>query len=507
MAILNFPILYVPDPLKSRSLFNGQIFVGEPDLDPEIPVNQKQLNVVQEDGAVVPVSQPFILSSGGVPVYNGSPVRLDVDGNYSLKILSKNNSQEYYIDNVFEGQPVTEQELIDYVNSRDFIAAKTVQESVEDENAIAGQYVRLSDRGYGLFQYQEGQAPNGYNIIASTGVPSLSLVLIVDNFIDAAHFGVGVDGIDDSLAWQAAVDYSWENRSTISTNTPTPLADYSVIPIRIRKGEYNFTVPVEYEPAMIWIGDEVQINPPTGQFAFIPKQSSSGYRFYAEGITINGESGFDLDNNNIDTGKLIFNKCKFFGCDEAVRTNCQSSGVYLFNTTWYQCKKFLNILSGDLVLVSGGWMKQTTMDFNQDASIENNGKLVIMDMIGVPNATGGFTETAWINNRRDLTVEGNGGRTGLVELYHTRFGGETGSKTIVNNFATTPTGASPTPTGIKMVGCDVYAVDGGSTTDRGVIRLFAMPGSINMSANTGFTDTRAISLGTGNTVASDISGS
>jgi len=106
MSIINFPILYVPDPLKGRPLFSGQIFVGEPDTDPEIIINQKQLNIVQEDGTIVAVPQPFILSAGGVPIYNGSTVRLDVDGNYSLKILDRLGAQTYYIDNVYEGEPV-----------------------------------------------------------------------------------------------------------------------------------------------------------------------------------------------------------------------------------------------------------------------------------------------------------------------------------------------------------------------------------------------------------------
>ena len=99
MSLIEFPIVYIPDPDKGRPLFNGQVFVGKPDLDPEIPANQKQLNVIQEDGTVVAVPQPFILSAGGVPVYNGNPVRLDVEGDYSLKILNNLGAQKYYIEN------------------------------------------------------------------------------------------------------------------------------------------------------------------------------------------------------------------------------------------------------------------------------------------------------------------------------------------------------------------------------------------------------------------------
>ena len=116
MSVINWPILYINDPLKGRPLFNGQIFVGIPDLDPEDgngnPINSKQLNVVEEDGTIVPVSQPFVISAGGNPVYNGKPVRLDVDGNYSIKILNKLGAQTYYIENVFEGEPLTDIDLI-----------------------------------------------------------------------------------------------------------------------------------------------------------------------------------------------------------------------------------------------------------------------------------------------------------------------------------------------------------------------------------------------------------
>ena len=112
MSLINFPILYIPDPDKGRPLFNGQIYVGEPNLDPTVIANQKQLSVIQQDGTKVSVNQPLILSAGGVPTYNGNSVRLDVTGNYSIKILSKLGAQVYYIENVFEGEPATFEGII-----------------------------------------------------------------------------------------------------------------------------------------------------------------------------------------------------------------------------------------------------------------------------------------------------------------------------------------------------------------------------------------------------------
>jgi len=86
---------YYPDPTRGRPVFNGSIFVGVVDTDPEF--NQLTISAKQEDGTVVPLSQPVSTSAGGVPQLNGSPIRILVDGNYSLKVLNSGGSQVYYL--------------------------------------------------------------------------------------------------------------------------------------------------------------------------------------------------------------------------------------------------------------------------------------------------------------------------------------------------------------------------------------------------------------------------
>jgi hypothetical protein len=87
---------YFPQSAIGRPVANGEIYVGIVDLDPEIVANQKQVSVQQEDGSIVTVTQPVSTGGGGVPMYDGSPVTLLVDGNYSLKVLNSAGSQEYY---------------------------------------------------------------------------------------------------------------------------------------------------------------------------------------------------------------------------------------------------------------------------------------------------------------------------------------------------------------------------------------------------------------------------
>lgn len=179
MAILNFPILYAPDPLKGRPLGGGQIYVGEPDLDPEILINQKQLNIIQEDGTIVPVSQPFSLSFGGVPTYNGATVRLDVEGNYSFKLLDKHGAQKYYVENVYEGQVVTTIDL----ESRYFDQLSTAIAN-QELSPTGGQEIVLKERSTGnaggskwFTVLASTVTVNSYNIVQCTGVGSLALVL------------------------------------------------------------------------------------------------------------------------------------------------------------------------------------------------------------------------------------------------------------------------------------------------------------------------------------------
>lgn len=98
------PYRYFPDPTRGRPVFNGFIYVGNPDTDPEQPQNQKQVNAVQESGANVDVAQPIRTNAGGVPQISGSPVQLRVEGEYSIKVLDANRQQVYFAPILVSGQ-------------------------------------------------------------------------------------------------------------------------------------------------------------------------------------------------------------------------------------------------------------------------------------------------------------------------------------------------------------------------------------------------------------------
>ncbi|WP_338511335.1 phage tailspike protein [Erwinia aphidicola] len=84
-----------------KALANGRIYVGEPDTDPTIPSNQKQIFLLNESGSSVPIPQPVVINSGGHAVYGGQLIRkLSTDGNYSMAIYDAYGAQEYYFDNM-----------------------------------------------------------------------------------------------------------------------------------------------------------------------------------------------------------------------------------------------------------------------------------------------------------------------------------------------------------------------------------------------------------------------
>jgi len=99
MTAVFLGIEYFPDPTQGRPVFNGFVFVGEPDEDPEIAANQKQVTLLLQDGSSVDVGQPLRTGAGGVVMYQNSPVRILVDGAFAIKVLNSSSKQVYYVPN------------------------------------------------------------------------------------------------------------------------------------------------------------------------------------------------------------------------------------------------------------------------------------------------------------------------------------------------------------------------------------------------------------------------
>lgn len=167
LTLVSLGFEYFPDFTTGRPVFNGSIFVGEPDTDPAIPINQKTVTLRQESGDTVDVAQPIATSSGGVPTFNGSPAQILADGNYSIKVLNSAGAQVYFVANFFNGVPLT---------STSIISSSLI--NYEADNNFTG----------GVDRTQENK--------------NTDLISVLD-------FGSPGNGTDDDLAaWQAALDHA-----------------------------------------------------------------------------------------------------------------------------------------------------------------------------------------------------------------------------------------------------------------------------------------------------------
>jgi hypothetical protein len=136
---------YFPRVNTSNAVGAGSLYIGNPDTDPVVPINRKQVKALQESGILVEISQPISLSAGGMPLYEGSPVALYVEGAYSLTVLDINGALIYYVpftpDVLFEGGvivgdiyatgSITSDEWPENNNIAQFDGAKGIEDSGE----------------------------------------------------------------------------------------------------------------------------------------------------------------------------------------------------------------------------------------------------------------------------------------------------------------------------------------------------------------------------------------
>lgn len=149
------PAEYFPDFRRGRPVFRGQIFIGQPNTDPEIPANQKQVSVTDTGINADPleVAQPIETGAGGTPVYNGAPVSILVEGNYSLKVLDNQGRQVYYFADVLGSQPITSEDIGNYTDY-----AFSTLSGLISRTTSGGQIIASINNGQVAYLSQSGRA-------------------------------------------------------------------------------------------------------------------------------------------------------------------------------------------------------------------------------------------------------------------------------------------------------------------------------------------------------------
>ena len=204
--IIDLTVLYVPDPTAGRPIPNGNIYIGEPGLDPEIPANQKQVTSEDETGTPFNVTQPIKTTAGGVPIQGVNVLtKLLVDDDYSVKITDSLGSQIYYVANAADITIGENFFVFDTVS--DMIAATNL--SVGDVVITAG-YATSGDGGDNTYEIVAGGTgiDDGGSFIDLTASGFQAKGLFYGGKIKARQFGaIGDASADDTTAIQAALDF------------------------------------------------------------------------------------------------------------------------------------------------------------------------------------------------------------------------------------------------------------------------------------------------------------
>jgi hypothetical protein len=219
MSLVTLNIPYFPDPTIGRPVYNGSIYIGDPDTDPEIVGNQKSISIQQEDGTIIPVSQPLTTNAGGLPTYGGETVAVLVDGDYSLKVLNSSGSQVYYVPAIPSGAPIQEDSIYTRTNPGFDLVYPSVSAMKLDASLSPGLIVDTA--GY----YTEGDGGQDRYLI-KTAAQAIIDGDIIDEYgshtLDNGHVAVlqaavptskqfGSGTSNDTLAVTALFDYAKAN--------------------------------------------------------------------------------------------------------------------------------------------------------------------------------------------------------------------------------------------------------------------------------------------------------
>jgi hypothetical protein len=302
MAItyVTLPIEYFPDPTKGKPVYNGSVYVGQPNLDPEIEANRISVTLRQQDGnevVIPPEAQPLTTGAGGVILYEGAAVTVLAEGNYSIKVLDKFGAQVYYVENAFDGEPVTgDQVALVFDTVADLKSANFL--SIGDLARTKGYYT-AGDGGQATYLVAAAQAVDGYgdHLLANGNVALISREM---GDLNAKQFGAVGDGVsDDRQQCQALLDRSG--------GIVFPVGTYRI-------GDSGTTVPYRQTQAIVGLSI-----PSNTSISMMPDATLTPIAGVAVvPLVANGESNINIVSANIKG-------------DTSVATDSLAFGIYFYS--------------------------------------------------------------------------------------------------------------------------------------------------------------------------------
>ncbi|HCD2513521.1 TPA: hypothetical protein NBJ98_002627 [Citrobacter freundii] len=107
-VVIGMPSQLFTMPRSFKAVANGKIYISKIDTPPgemTDPANSVQVYLENEDGRLVPVSQPLIINAGGFPVYNGQIAKFVTVEGHAMSVYDSYNAQQFYYPNVLKYDP------------------------------------------------------------------------------------------------------------------------------------------------------------------------------------------------------------------------------------------------------------------------------------------------------------------------------------------------------------------------------------------------------------------
>lgn len=384
---VSFPYSYYPDPTRNRPVFNGKLYFGNKNTDPEVVANQKQVKALVDGttGDPINIAQPILTNSGGVPTYNGSPCSLFIDGDYSVKVLDHSGQQVYYakskgesLANDIGGITTYEFDTVANAKTGTLVGGKTV-------TLEAGDVIRIKERNSALFDVITGAGTaNTYNIIAHATL-NLSFVLRLGMVIKPTEWGF-VSGQDATGVLKAI-------SSAITSNTIVDFGsdEYLISASGLPSDPYGHRIfDLDNKDGVQFVGSRARIKctnhnvSTNGGLMFLYAKSCSG--FHASGFD------FDMSFTGVNTSSSYYPWCGAFvgndGSDATAggsRTQAQLNGDWRIEDCTFK------------LFHPGGQFAQSGAAFSGDP---NNGfKIFPLSVFGP------FDATAYANQCRKITID------------------------------------------------------------------------------------------------------
>lgn len=468
-------IEYFPNPTIGRPIFNGSVYIGIIDLDPKIEANRITVTVIEEDGTRVPIlpaAQPLSTGQGGVIIYNGSPVSVVTDQNYSIRVDDSGGVQVYYVPFVQNIGTV----LALTIHNYDSVASLKA-----DLNLTVGQAVSTTSYTAGWAAISDspvGGAP--YNIVtlteftAITGVTpdefgdhtldnGLVAMLRVDNVIDVTQYGAKGDNLNiDTLSCRAAkVAIDRYNVGVVASpsmgSRPTmffPSGQYVIDDFIVQD------IPTQMAYFDI-VGENSILRLSPGVICF----GGIGYVNKVRGMQfLGGAIALSMKNSNVDSTTFFIDRCQFADQTTAgILTDAGSASFILV----VKNSKFIftdaggtghciKTTLGDELIIDSCWMT-----VNSPIAIYAGSGLKMTNCDLVPRAN----LLAWVDNYSSGTT---------LSIDNVRFGGELGGRPIVRNYADIGT----PPTVISITNSAVYSTGN-------IVEFYKLPNQFIFENNSG----------------------